>query len=82
MFIETKWAPLVSSGLTVRVLTDFRSLNLMRSIKTVCHNRLKVAQRCKAGQGEEEGAFVRGRSAHWSCLPIPDAPLTIGIEGG
>jgi hypothetical protein len=41
-----------------------------------------VAQRCEDELGEEQRAFVEGCSADWATLPIPDGPLTVGIDGG
>jgi hypothetical protein len=41
-----------------------------------------VAQRCENELGEEQWAFVEGCPADWETLPIPDGPLTVGIDGG
>jgi hypothetical protein len=43
LFIETKWASLASSGLTVQALTDFLPLGVTLDIKTVRHDTLKEA---------------------------------------
>jgi hypothetical protein len=82
LFIETKWASLVSYGLTVQALTDFLPLEVTLDIKTVRHDTLKVAQRCEAELGEEQWSFIEGCPRDWGNLPIPDGPITVGIDGG
>jgi hypothetical protein len=78
LFMETKWASLVAYGLTVEALTDFLPLD----VKTVRHDTLKVAERCEAELGEEQWSFIEDCPRDWGALPIPDGPLTVGIDGG
>ena len=80
--METKWASLVSYGLTVDALTDFLPLDVTLDVKTVRHDTLKVAERCEAELGEEQGSFIDGCPRDWGNLPIPDGPITVGIDGG
>jgi hypothetical protein len=82
LFIETKWASLVSYGLTVDALTDFLPLDITLDVKTVRHDTLKVAERCEAELGEEQWSFIEGCPRDWGNLPIPDGPITVGIDGG
>jgi hypothetical protein len=82
LFMETKWASLVSYGLTVQALTDFLPIDETLSVSTVRTNALAVAQRCEAELGEEQVSFIDGCPAEWSRLPIPNGPLTVGIDGG
>jgi hypothetical protein len=49
---------------------------------TIQNHALPVAQRCEDELGEEQWAFVEGCPADWETLPIPDGPLTVGIDGG
>jgi hypothetical protein len=49
---------------------------------TIQHHTHAVAQRCEDELGEEPGAFVDGCPATWETLPIPDGPITVGIDGG
>ena len=72
----------MSYGLTVQALTDFLPLEVTLDIQTVRHDSLKVAQRCEDDLGEEQWAFIEGCPADWGPLPIPDGPITIGIDGG
>jgi len=80
--METKWASLVSYGLTVQALTDFLPVDETLSVSTVRSNALAVAQRCEAELGEEQMSFIEGCPRDWSHLPIPDGPMTVGIDGG
>jgi hypothetical protein len=82
LFMETKWASLVSYGLTVNALTDFLPLEVTLDVKTVRHDTLKVAERCEAELGEERWSFIEGCPRDWRNLPIPDGPITVGIDGG
>src|SRR5712691_7613552 len=82
LFMETKWASLVSYGLTAQALKDFLPVEATLNATTVQHHTLAVAQRCEDELGEEQWAFVEGCPADWATLPIPDGPLTVGIDGG
>jgi hypothetical protein len=82
LFMETKWASLVSYGLTVQALTDFLPIDETLSVSTVRTNALAVAQRCEAELGDEQMSFIEGGPRDWGHLPIPDGPLTVGIDGG
>src|SRR6266571_2205535 len=82
LFMETKWASLVSYGLTAQALKDFLPVEATLNVTTVQNHTLAVAQRCEDELGEEQGAFVEGCPADWETLPIPDGPITVGIDGG
>src|SRR5215510_8466361 len=82
LFMETKWASLVSYGLTAQALKDFLPVDATLNATTVQNHTLTVAQRCEDELGEEQWAFVEGCPADWSTLPIPDGPLTVGMDGG
>jgi hypothetical protein len=82
LFMETKWASLVSYGLTAQALKDFLPVDETLNVTTLQNHTLAVAQRCEDELGEEQWAFVEGYPADWGTLPIPDGPLTVGIDGG
>jgi hypothetical protein len=82
LFMETKWASLVSYGLTAQALKDFLPVDATLNATTVQNHTLKVAERCEAELGEEQWSFVDGCPRDWGNLPIPDGPLTVGIDGG
>ena len=68
--------------MTVQALTDFLPIEVTLDVKTVRHDTLKVAERCEAELGEEHGSFIEGCPRDWGNLPIPDGPITVGIDGG
>jgi len=80
--METKWALLVSYGLTAQALKDFLPVEATLNATTIHYHALAVAQCCEDELGEEPSAFVEGCPANWKTLPIPDGPLTVGIDGG
>src|SRR5262249_23500896 len=82
LFMETKWASLVSYGLTAQALKDFLPVEATLNVTTIQNHTHAVAQRCEDELGEEQWAFVEGCPAPWETLPIPDGPLTVGIDGG
>jgi hypothetical protein len=82
LFIEAKWSSLASYGLTVKALKDFLPLDATLAINTVRHDTLKVAERLEAELGEERWSFIAGCPRDWAKLPIPDGPITVGIDGG
>jgi len=82
LFMEAKWSSLASYGLTVKVLKDFLPLDATLAINTVRHDTLQVAERLEAELGEEQWSFIEGCPRDWAALPIPDGPITVGIDGG
>jgi hypothetical protein len=82
LFMETKWASLVSYGLTAQALKDFLPVDARLNDQTVRNHTLAVAQRCEAELGDEQWAFIDGCQYDWEHLPIPDGPITVGIAGG
>src|SRR6185369_5453413 len=47
LFLETKWASLISYGMTARVLKDFLPLDETLNATTIQNHTLAVAQRCE-----------------------------------
>jgi hypothetical protein len=82
LFMETKWASLISYGLTAQALKNFLPVDATLNATTVQNHALAMAQRCEDELGEEQWAFVDGCPADWETLPIPDGPITVGIDGG
>ena len=81
-FMETKWASLVSYGLTVKALQDFLPVDAKLNATTVRNHTLQVGQRCEAALGEEPvGLSVDAPVASEQLLTSQD-PITVGIDGG
>ena len=81
-YLETRWASLVSYGLTVKALRDFLPTDEHLNVTTVRRTTLGVARRCEAALGPEQPMFVEGCQMDWDELPRPDLPLTVGLDGG
>ena len=82
LYLETKWAALMSYGLTVKLLQDVLPIDEPLEAVTIRNHVLMVAQRLEDTLGEEHWSFIDSCPAEWSRLPIPDGPLTVGIDGG
>jgi hypothetical protein len=82
LYLETKWASLVSYGITVDLLKEVLPMDEKLNDVTLRNHVLKVAERMEQALGEERGSFIEGCPRDWGALPIPDGPLTVGIDGG
>jgi hypothetical protein len=82
IYLETKFASLMSYGLTVDLLAEV--LPLGNQINTTgVHRRLQqIAGRIEKELGEEQPHFIEGCGRDWDQLPPPGPPLTVGLDGG
>jgi hypothetical protein len=79
-YLQTKWASLMSYGLTTDILEEV--LPIQANTKTIRRQVHQVAQKMEAELGDEQPSFVEGMFMIWDQLPEPDPPLTVGIDGG
>ena len=79
-YLQSKWASLMSYGLTVDLLEEV--LPLHANISTVIYQTHAVAERLEEELGEEQMMFIEGCEWAWEKLPDPGRPLTVGIDGG
>jgi hypothetical protein len=49
---------------------------------TIRNHLLAVAKRSEAELGTEQVSFIEGCPRDWAKMPIPNGPLTVGIDGG
>jgi hypothetical protein len=82
LYLEAKFAALMSYGVTVDVLGEILPIGAQLNATTVQRHLLRVAERMEHEMGEEQVMFVEGCPAEWEDLPAPDAPLTVGLDGG
>ena len=82
LFLETKWAALVSYGLTVKLLQDVLPFDEPLQAVPIRNHVLRLAERLEDALGEEQWSFIDKCPAEWAALPMPDGPLTVGIDGG
>jgi hypothetical protein len=81
LYLESKWAALASYGMTVKMLEDVLPMSEPLQPVTIRNHVLKLAERLEDELGEEQGGYIKGCPRDWCELPIPDGPLTVGIDG-
>ncbi|MBA3946898.1 MAG: ISKra4 family transposase, partial [Herpetosiphonaceae bacterium] len=81
-YLETKWAALAAYGVTSKLLHEVLPIDRKHSTATVRNHTLTAARRKEQALGAEQPMFVDGCQAERDRLPIPDGPLSVGIDGG
>ena len=81
-YLETKFAALVSYGLTVELLKEVLPISQDLSTTAIRQRVRQTAQRLEDELGEEQDMFIGGCQRDWDQLPDPAAPLIVGIDGG
>jgi hypothetical protein len=81
-YLQTKWASLMSYGMTVDLLKDVLPISDDLSKAAIRNGVERVAQRLDGELGDERNAFIEGTPLDWQQLPDPAGPLTVGIDGG
>ena len=82
LYFESKFAALMSYGLSVKVLSEVFPIDQHLNAATIRNHTHKVAERLESELGEEQFMFIDGCQRDWDALPRPDMPLTVGIDGG
>ncbi len=80
--LETKWTALTSYGMSVKLLQDVLPFDEPLQAVTIRNHVFTLAERLEDALGEEHMSFIEGCPRDWGALPIPDGPLTVGIDGG
>jgi hypothetical protein len=81
-YLESRWASLVSYGLTVRALRDFLPVDAALNATSVRRDSLRVARRLEADLGPEPVFPLAGCPGGCASLPPPPEPITVGLDGG
>jgi len=79
-YLQSKWASLMSYGMTVKLLEEV--LPLQANVSSVFYNTQAVAERLEKELGKEQYMFIEGCQRDWEQLPRPAEPLLVGIDGG
>lgn len=82
VYLEAKFAGLVSYGLSARLLAEVLPLGRALDASTIRHHAQAVARRLEDELGPEEVAFIQSCQDEWDRLPRPDLPLVVGLDGG
>jgi len=79
LYLQTKWASLISYGLTIDRLSDVLPIEV--NVAVVYRNPQQAAERTDNELGKEQHIHISGCPRNWGNLPPPDVPITMGIDG-
>lgn len=82
LYLEARWASLVSYGMTADLLTDVLPIGRTANASTIRNHLHRVARRHEAELGPDQPCFIAGGPADWKALSLPDGPIVVGIDGG
>ncbi len=82
LYLETKWASLAAYGLTTNLLHEVLPIDQKHCVSTVRNHTLRAARRKEQMLGDEQAIYIEGSPEELSRLPIPDGPLSVGLDGG
>lgn len=82
LYLESKWASLVSYGVTTKLLHEVLPVDEKLSDQTIRNHLHRVAEREEQSLGEEERCPIQSCQRERDLLPLPDGPLTVGLDGG
>lgn len=68
--------------MSVKLLQDVLPFDEPLQAVTIRNHVFTLAERLEDALGDEHGAFIDGCPRDWGALPMPDGPLTVGIDGG
>jgi hypothetical protein len=82
LYLETKWASLVSYGMTTDLLRDVLPIGAAANVSTIRRNLHRVAARREADLGSEQPSGIPGGTTGGQPLPVPQGSIIVGIDGG
>ena len=81
LYLEVKWSSLLPYQVGCDLLHEVLPVNEKLSVMMRNH-LLEVAERMEQELGEERPCLIEGCERDGEQLPIPDGPLTVGLDGG
>jgi hypothetical protein len=81
-YLESKFAALMSYGLTLDLLADILPLGQELNKTSIRRQVQRVAARAESELGAEQFSFIEGCQRDWDQLPRPEPPLIVGLDGG
>ena len=82
LYLEVKWSSLLAYAPGCDLLHDVLPVNEKLNAETMRQHLFQVAERMEGELGEERPCLIEGCEEDWEQLPIPDGPLTVGLDGG
>jgi len=82
LYLEVKWSSLLPYAVSCDLLHDVLPVDEKLNAVTIRNHLFQVAERMERELGEERPCLIEGCEQDWEQLPIPDGPLTVGLDGG
>jgi hypothetical protein len=83
LYLETKWSSLIPFAKTSDLLKEVLPVEDCVNPESVRHHLQGVAERLEGELGEERQLnLFDGTDEDWEQLPLPDGPITVGLDGG
>ena len=82
LYLEVKWSSLLPYEVGCDLLQEVLPVNEKLSAVTLRNHLFEVAERMEKELGEERLSLIEGCEQDGEQLPIPDGPLTVGLDGG
>ncbi len=80
LYLEAKFAALVSYGATVDLLGEVLPIGDDLAVASVHRQVQQVAQRAESELEDERPNFVEGCPRTWANLPPPEGPLAVALD--
>ena len=82
LYLEVKWGSLLAYAPGCNLLHDVLPVDERLNAETMRQHLFQVAERIEGELGDERPCLIEGSDADWEQLPIPNGPLTVGLDGG
>ena len=83
LYLETKWASLIPFARVADLIKEVLPLGDSVNQETIRAHLYATAERIEQELGEERQlSLFEGSEEEWEQQPLPDGPITVGIDGG
>ena len=83
LYLETKWASLIPFAKVADLLKEVLPVGDSINQETIRNHLYATAERIEQELGEERQLnLFEGSEEDWEQQPLPDGPITVGIDGG
>ena len=83
LYLETKWASLIPFARATDLLKEVLPVGDLVNAETIRNHLQLTAERIEQELGEERQLNqFEGSEQEWEEQPLPDGPITVGIDGG
>lgn len=80
IYLESKWASLMSYGMTTNLLSEILPLKVNQA--TLQRDTKKISTTIEKELGEEKHMYIDGCLRDWQNLPKPGNPISVALDGG